>query len=463
MCRKRPACTKRATTVTPTGNSDTVEVIKFVEHPHLPAPEAAAALKAYSQMKRTATEHPEAPPAQILRNALPQVPSSTLAHLPLRESMKRTFNKRWQGNLPANPKTLQELGEIPNDFRVTLGKKTFLIYDSYDDTESGEESDEEAERRRRGKRILVYSSKTGLKALARSPVWQLDGTFETSPDIFAQILTIHGEYHGEMLPMAFALLPDKHESTYTRVLEAIKDVCARQHIRRPGPTTAIMDFEKGLNNAVAVAFPDTELRLCLFHLKQAAFRKIQQLGLTVQYRDEDDDSIRMAFRQILGVAFVPVEDVEDAFRHVTEEIPDEMKPFSKYFAETYVLGRVVRGRRRTAPRYPPDLWNQHLSARHNEPRTNNTTEAWHNRFQKMVGKSHPTVFNLIKEFQKEEGDVRVMMAELDAGKTIRQRRRQEYRRINERLQNLATRYDRYKEEDRVVDFARACGHNICME
>ncbi|KAK3929618.1 Protein transport protein sec23 [Frankliniella fusca] len=75
-----------------------------------------------------------------------------------------------------------------------------------------------------------------------------------------------------------------------------------------------------------------------------------------------------------------------------------------------------------APRYLPDLWNQHLSARHNEPRMNNTTEAWHNRFQ-------------------------VMMAEQDTGKTIRQRRRQEYRRINERLQNLAARYGRYKEED----------------
>ncbi|KAK3926798.1 Neuroligin-1 [Frankliniella fusca] len=37
----------------------------------------------------------------------------------------------------------------------------------------------------------------------------------------------------------------------------------------------------------------------------------------------------------------------------------------------------------TAPRYPPDLWmwNQHLSARHNAPRSNNTTKAWHNRFQ----------------------------------------------------------------------------------
>ncbi|KAK3916425.1 Cortactin-binding protein 2 [Frankliniella fusca] len=224
-----------------------------------------------------------------------------------------------------------------------------------------------------------------------------------------------------------------------------------------------MDFEKGMNNAVATVFPDAKLRLCLFHLKQSAFRKIQNLGLAVQYRDEEDDTVRMAFRQILGVAFVPVDDVEEAFHQAKENIPDEMKPFPKYFEETYVLGRVVRGRRRAAARYPPHLWNQHLAARHNEPRTNNATEAWHNRFQKMIGKSHPTIFNLVKEFQNEEADVRVMMAELDGGRAIRQPQRQKYRRINERLQNLTTHYAEYKEEGRIVDFTRACGHNFCAD
>ncbi|KAK3916473.1 PKS-NRPS hybrid synthetase [Frankliniella fusca] len=225
-----------------------------------------------------------------------------------------------------------------------------------------------------------------------------------------------------MLPLVYALLPDKLETSQTRVLEAIKDVCVQKHLRRPDPATVIMDFEKGMNNAVATVFPDAELRLCLFHLKQSAFRKIQNLGLAVQYRDEEDDTVRMAFWQILGVAFVPVDDVEEAFHQAKENIPDEMKPFPKYFEETYVLGRV-----------------------------------------KMIGKSHPTIFNLVKEFENEEADVRVMMAELDGGRAIRQPQRQKYRRINERLQNLTTHYAEYKEEGRIVDFTRACGHNFCAD
>ncbi len=181
--------------------------------------------------------------------------------------------------------------------------------------------------------------------------------------------------------MVFALLPDKLERSYKQVLDAIKDVCVQKHIRRPDPTTVIMDFEKGMNNAVQTVFPDAVLRLCLFHLKQSAFRKIQELGLAVAYRDEEDETIRMEFRQILGAAFVPVDDVEGACYQAKEDVPGEMKPFCKYYAETYVLGRVVRGRRRTAARYQPHLWNQRLAARHNEPQTNNATEAWHNRFQ----------------------------------------------------------------------------------
>lgn len=57
-----------------------VEVFKFSDHPsHPPAPEEGVALAAYSRIKRQAENHPEAPPAQILRTELPQVQIHFLA------------------------------------------------------------------------------------------------------------------------------------------------------------------------------------------------------------------------------------------------------------------------------------------------------------------------------------------------------------------------------------------------
>ena len=53
-------------------------MIKHRDHPqHIPAPEEAVALRAYATIKQKAEEHPEAPPAQILRNELPQVQTTT--------------------------------------------------------------------------------------------------------------------------------------------------------------------------------------------------------------------------------------------------------------------------------------------------------------------------------------------------------------------------------------------------
>jgi len=78
----------------------------------------------------------------------------------------------------------------------------------------------------------------------------------------------------------------------------------------------------------------------------------------------------------------------------------------------------------------------------------------------MVGKSHPTIYNLINEFKKEEADTAVMISELDRGKSIRQPQRKQYKKINERLQKLANYYHEYKAEGRILEYLEACGHNV---
>ena len=53
--------------------------------------------------------------------------------------MKRTMNRLRQGDFPTNPKSLADLGEIPEAFRKTSSGKNFLLYDSYDDDDDGED------------------------------------------------------------------------------------------------------------------------------------------------------------------------------------------------------------------------------------------------------------------------------------------------------------------------------------
>ncbi len=76
----------------------------------------------------------------------------------------------------------------------------------------------------------------------------------------------------------------------------------------------------------------------------------------------------------------------------------------------------------------------------------------------MVGKSHPSLYPLILEFKKEQADTSVMIAELNVGKQVKQPQRQMFRRINQRLQRLAEQYDHFKDEGRLLEYLRACGH-----
>lgn len=80
----------------------------------------------------------------------------------------------------------------------------------------------------------------------------------------------------------------------------------------------------------------------------------------------------------------------------------------------------------------------------------------------MVGKSHPTVYNIIREFMKEAADTAVMTAEIDLGRKVKQPQRAKYRRINARLQALAEKYEEYKQDGRRMDYIRACGHNVSL-
>lgn len=47
------------------------------------------------------------------------------------------------------------------------------------------------------------------------------------------------------------------------------------------------------------------------------------------------------------------------------------------------------------------------------------SEGWHNRFQVVVGKNHPSLYVFLSELQKEQSDVEIMIRQLQLGQKIR--------------------------------------------
>ena len=146
---------------------------------------------------------------------------------------------------------------------------------------------------------------------------------------------------------------------------------------------------------------------------------MQRLGLQIPYNDPNDREVKIHIHMFAALAFVPVDNVTNAFRRLKNSAPVCLDDFIQYFETTYV-GVAARGRRSAqAARYAIHLWNQYSAVIEEEDTTNNVSEGWHNRFRLVVGKHHPDLYSALKEFQKEQGDTEVKFLELSQGKSIK--------------------------------------------
>ena len=190
-------------------------------------------------------------------------------------------------------------------------------------------------------RIIIFGCHQLLDGLARADFWQADGTFKVVPSLFFQLYSIHFNFGLGMNPAAlYCLLPNKTGATYTRVLQEIGRI-----IPLAAPRKILVDFEKATMNAFAAAYPNATITGCYFHLCQSVIRKVNEVGLKQIY--ENDDVVRGYVRSLAAIAFVPPEDVIEAFELVVESMPseiDHLNEVTSFFEHTYVRGRRLRGR-----------------------------------------------------------------------------------------------------------------------
>lgn len=97
---------------------------------------------------------------------------------------------------------------------------------------------------------------------------------KVTPSIFTQLYTIHGVYRGSAFPLVFALLSDRQQQTYEKLIDELRRL-------RPTwcPKSVMVDFEKAAINAFQKAFdtPTNQLSIsgCFFHLQKSILRKVQ--------------------------------------------------------------------------------------------------------------------------------------------------------------------------------------------
>ena len=308
------------------------------------------------------------------------------------KNCKRTI--RYQCPTPPVPATYADV-KLPEMYTTTTNNQQFLQYDNGQNAEN---------------RMLVFYSPDKLERLANVQTFFMDGTFSVAPHPCKQLYTI----------------------------QSIVDNCHASNLQL-NVQTIITDIEDAVLRVVTAVFGrHINHQSCFYHLTQASWRKIQQLGLMSLYNNDDD--FRLLCGMMEGLAFLPVPDLTNGIhllRTLCPDDPPEEAELLYYFDSTYVSGRlrqqnpaqnqaVHMGLRRSPPMFPPAIWNVHDATVNGDARTNNMCEGWNNKFFNLVGHAHSSICRVIEWCQKEEA----------VGYPPVKRTQQKHVQLQERLQNL---------------------------
>jgi MULE transposase domain/FLYWCH zinc finger domain len=436
-------CRARATTLL---NEDQHHLQNASEHNHAAEASRVNVVKTINILKERAQQTNDQP-AQVIQTIVAQSSQETYPYLPSHSALRQSIKRIRHVDLPAEPQSLENL-IIPESMKKTLNGSNFLIKDST----LGHN------------RILIFTTIANLKQLELSSFWVMDGTFKTVPTIFKQLYTIHGSVGGNensrIMPLVYALMSSKSEECYKRLFQDLIEF-SEEHDIDLQPRYILTDFEKAAINAIQAEFQNIQNKGCHFHLAQNVYRKVQHCGLVTRYGT--DENFSLLIRHIPALAFLPPNEIPEAFNELKVNMPREANEIMEWFENYYVHGKVRRRLRRSgnvvreSPLFPPSLWSVVDNIEYTFPRTQNSVEAWHRRWEVLVGNTHVGVFKIIKEIQKEQNQVELNIESILRGMPRPLQKKKDREREN-RIQTVYN--DRHNRSN--MDFLRSIAHNISL-
>lgn len=343
------------------------EIDIFNEHNHEPLPEnILTRQKISNNLKRKAVEDMFVRPSKILHSELKNdnIENITSGDVLL---LKRNIHNARYSKLPKLPTSLTQIHETLKNMEFkTIKGEDFLLVNNNETN------------------ILGFSTVRNLQALCSLNTIFVDGTFKSCPKLFYQLFTIHGVLNNNYIPLVYFLLPSKSANCYTYAFQHLVEEC-RKNDMQFNPVRMYVDFEKAIHTAANVVWPSIQVKGCRFHLGQSWHRKIQQLGLSTDYKKKNTE-ISNFLKLFFGLPFLNPQDVENCF---TEDImaiqPQDARvlEFTDYILDSYIKNDAD---------FPPEIWSEYLSS---TIRTTNNCESFHRKLNSSFNSSHPNIYNFI--------------------------------------------------------------------
>ena len=226
-----------------------------------------------------------------------------------------------------------------------------------------------------------------------------DGTFFVAPSGCRQLFIIMGKVSNLWIPLVYFVMRSKKMNDYYYCLQILLDKCNELNIDINEKVKIYLDFEKASSNAFKTFFPDCAIHRCYVHLWRCVNKQINKKGLAMLFKHHKDFSTLV--RKLVGLSFLPVEEVSDAFFELRREFPAEANLFLDYFEKNFVRGPLLRQCRNkfvySNARYPVDEWNMNWRLSNNLQRSTNVIEGLNNRLKEnSTYGSHPSMHNFSK-------------------------------------------------------------------
>ena len=438
ICTKSAICNARLTTNIIIDINTDIVAYKTTEHTHMGDANTIKIREVTEKIKKKALSNPNSQPSVLIQEELrPIINSDVLIGITEKTSLLRKVNRIQNSSRPCIPELCSQCIILPPYDKTYLGED-FLRYDSgVNDPD----------------RILIFYSDNGLRSLVRSAQIFADGTFDTVPNIFFQLYTIHGQIFDYTFPLVYVLCLRKSKVTYKKIYDHIVNAALFIGLIF-NPEMIMMDFESAAINAVLECLPTSIVKGCLFHFNQSLWRRIQESGLSTLYVNSENQMFKDSVLRFMALPFIPEEDLLDIFKDLVKTSSNILEGFVSYLGKNYI-GIHLNGDiwNVCTPRFGIHTWNTYNSVLSGLRRTNNVVEGWHSRFQKVVVSKHATIWRFLDFIKNDERDNDVLITQLNGGhRKIRHPVKNQYIVNNKNIELLVRSYDEYKRNNQINDY-----------
>ena len=308
----------------------------------------------------------------------------------LKSVIYRTINK----NIPKDVENISDLPEESEYYQTISGKK-FLNY--------------------KNDHILIFMSPNQANLLYENNHHVfIDGTFYAAPKCSYQIITIriHNNKEDIFHTIAYGIMTDKTMNSYIELFDNIKNFTYNNRENKRDtdlrlPLIIHCDFEQALIGAIKQIYPNTEIKLCLWHL----YRNIE-LNRNKIYgskENQTEESLKI-LKRIQTLCYIDPNYVNECFVLISEdaEIDEKDNKFvNEYFKKTYL------------EKYNIKDWNYYKIFDH---RTNNACESYHHVLNSKFSKK-PTFWKFLNEIRNEENNLLIEVNSMKNGNFFRKKKR----------------------------------------